>query len=60
MDGWLLEHICLGDVADEVPKIVDHTEFSDNFIAYLQENDIEQLTPKEFKELFVPGKEIKN
>ena len=50
MDGWLLEHICLGDVADEVPKIVDHTEFSDNFIAYLQENDIEQLTPKEFKE----------
>lgn len=51
MDGWLLEHICLGDVADEVPKIVDHTEFSDNFIAYLQKNDIEQLTPKEFKEL---------
>lgn len=50
MDGWLLEHICLGDAADEVPKIVDHTEFSESFINYLKANSVEFITPKEFKE----------
>lgn len=49
MDDWLLEHICLGDAADEVPRVVDHTEFSDNFISYLKENNVSELTPYEFK-----------
>lgn len=50
MDEWILEHICLGDVADEVPKVVDSTEFSEAFIEYLKENNVECLTPWEFKD----------
>jgi 5'-3' exonuclease len=51
MDHWLLEHICLGDSADEVPKIVDHTEFSDVFVDYLCKHGFKKgTTPIEFKE----------
>lgn len=50
MDHWILEHVCLGDESDEVPKVVDHTEFSDAFLAYLEENGKDQIkTPHEFK-----------
>ena len=41
MEHWLMEHVCLGDVADEVPKVVDFTEFSENFIHFLKENHID-------------------
>lgn len=51
MEDWLLEHICLGDVSDEVPKIVDWTEFSDNFKKYLTDNNISAQNPFEFKKL---------
>ena len=44
MGQWILEHVCLGDVADEVPKVVDHTEFSDNFLKFLEDKGfIEQF-----------------
>ena len=49
MDHWVMNHVCLGDGADEVPKVVDHTEFSDAFIEYLKENNIKHLTPFDFK-----------
>lgn len=41
MEHWLSEHVCLGDVADEVPKVVDFTEFSLNFKQFLKENHID-------------------
>ncbi|QAU04521.1 putative RNaseH [Vibrio phage Va1] len=49
MDEWIREHVCLGDECDGVPKVVDHTEFSDNFLAYLKENGVTLETPYEFK-----------
>lgn len=54
MDEWILEHVCLGDACDGVPKVVDHTEFSDNFIKYLIKNGIKHLTPHEFKNSDIP------
>lgn len=50
MNEWLLEHCILGDPADEVPKITDFTEFSDNFKAYLSGKNL-NITPKEYLEL---------
>ena len=50
MDHWICEHICLGDGADEVPKVVDHTEFSTSFLDYLKEHNLEIETPMDFKE----------
>lgn len=49
MDHWTLEHVCLGDDSDGVPKIVAHTEFSENFINHLKDYDIDRLSPHEFK-----------
>ena len=49
MDEWIFEHICLGDVCDGVPKVVEHTEFSDNFLKYLDKNDITIGNPYDFK-----------
>jgi 5'-3' exonuclease len=54
MDEWVLEHVCLGDAADEVPKVVDHTEFSDNFLEYLKENGYNISSPHEFKVAGIP------
>ena len=56
MDHWIMEHVCLGDGADEVPRIVDHTEFSPNFIKYLKDLGVadEHCTPYTFKENTVP------
>lgn len=51
MDQWILEHICLGDVSDNVPKIVDGTEFTDKFIEYLSDNGIECDCPVKFKKM---------
>lgn len=48
MDEWINEHVCLGDSADDVPKIVDCTEFSESFIAHLEKHDIDIKTPHEF------------
>lgn len=49
MKNWIHEHICLGDPGDEIPKVVAETEFSQNFIEYLKEKNIKELTPYEFK-----------
>lgn len=35
MQTWIQEHICLGDDSDNVPKITDDTEFSEEFLEYL-------------------------
>lgn len=50
MEHWLSEHVCLGDVADEVPKVVDHTEFSDSFLQYLKEHNVQIDKVHHFKE----------
>ena len=49
MEAWILEHVCLGDAADEVPKVVDHTEFSGNFLKYLEQKGYNINSPNEFK-----------
>jgi len=49
MEDWLLEHVCLGDSSDEVPRIIDETLFSENFINYLKSNYIDVETPMDFK-----------
>lgn len=59
MKEWLMEHVCLGDKSDDVPKIVDNTEFSDNFIIYLEKNGIKDLTPPSFKASKTLSKEQK-
>ena len=51
MEDWLLEHVCLGDACDEVPRIVDETVFSENFLKYLKENNINTETPMDFEKL---------
>lgn len=40
MEHWLIEHVCLGDGADEVPRVIDFTEFSDSFKDFLKSNDV--------------------
>ncbi len=42
MDNWIREHCVFGDSSDGVPKIVDHTEFSEAFIKYLNENGVDE------------------
>lgn len=49
MEDWLLEHVCLGDSGDEVPRIVDETIFSENFLKYLKNNGISEDNPVDFK-----------
>ncbi len=50
MDDWLLEHVCLGDTSDGVPRIIDETIFSENFKKYLKDNNIDVDNPIDFKE----------
>lgn len=50
MDHWIMEHVCLGDASDEVPKVVDHTEFSKVFLDYLTNAGYNIKDPVEFKE----------
>lgn len=38
MQEWLLEHVCLGDQADNVPRIVDFKEFKPGVREYLIES----------------------
>ena len=35
VDDWILDHVIFGDACDEVPKVVDETEFSDQFTDFL-------------------------
>lgn len=50
MDHWITEHVCLGDTSDDVPRIVDGTEFSESFLNYLQEKGYDLEDPIEFKQ----------
>src|SRR5574344_194796 len=49
MDHWIMEHVFLGDESDNVPRVIDNTEFSDNFIEHLKSFGVKELTPYEFK-----------
>lgn len=35
MNNWIYKHCMLGDVSDGVPKVIDHTEFSEEFKKHL-------------------------
>lgn len=50
MNLWLQEHIILGDTADEVPRITEHTEFTTAFKNHLLLKGL-NFTPKEYNEL---------
>lgn len=39
MAEWINQHVMLGDIADGVPKVVDHVDFSDAFTEYLKSFD---------------------
>lgn len=49
MEYWLREHVCLGDTADGIPKVIDGTEFTENFINYLKEKGYNLKNPIEFR-----------
>lgn len=40
LESWLLEHVCLGDSADAVPRIVDFKEFKPGVKEFLVENGL--------------------
>jgi len=48
MSDWLKEHVCLGDGSDDVPKIVDHVEFTEAFKEHLKKNGYSESNPLEF------------
>lgn len=50
LDDWLLDHVVLGDAADEIPRVIDNTEFTDEFSNFLKSKNIE-LTPEQFWKL---------
>lgn len=47
MKNWILEHICLGDHTDAVPRIVDFQEFKPGVKEYLLSKGMD-VTPYEF------------
>lgn len=49
MEGWILEHVVLGDAGDGVPKVVEHTEFSDSFKEYIKNAGYTIDNPNDFK-----------
>lgn len=50
VDEWIVEHIVLGDAADEIPKIVDNTEFTQEFKKHLQNLGL-SYTEADFEDL---------
>lgn len=64
MQEWIYEHICLGDDSDNVPKIVQDTEFTKEFIEYMKEKDQEYIVydwlklPQEDKDEFLEDFEL--
>ncbi len=55
MEHWIRQHVMLGDVSDGVPKVVDFTEFSENFKKHLEKYNL-PLTVKSFKDLDISKK----
>ena len=60
MNSWLIEHVCLGDTADNVPRVVDFTVFSDNFKKFAAEffeiEPAEVLEPYDFYQIYTKEK----
>jgi len=50
MEGWLQEHIILGDDTDDVPRITSQTEFTQSFKDYMESVNV-CFTPKEYLQL---------
>jgi 5'-3' exonuclease len=57
MEHWIMEHVCLGDASDNVPKVVDHTEFSKSFLDYIKAEGYNISSPMEFKTANIPNDE---
>lgn len=55
MSQWITKHILLGDASDGVPKVVDFTNFSENFNKHLESKGC-KYSVKEFKELSIEEK----
>jgi len=53
---FMIEHILLGDVADNIPNIKQGSEFSDNFKRFLRNNDIFIDDVKTFENLSISKK----
>lgn len=52
MSEWLLEHVCLGDTADNVPRITDFTEFNPGVREFLIEMGVDDPDPFSFSSTF--------
>lgn len=48
MDHWLIEHVCIGDKIDNVPKVIEKTIFTNIFKDWIKENGFEALEPYDF------------
>jgi len=46
LDKWTVEHVCLGDESDNVPRIVDNIWFSDNFKKHLSNFGLVDISDK--------------
>lgn len=57
MEHWIMEHVCLGDPSDNVPKVVDGTEFSKAFVEYISAQGYTISNPIEFKSAQIPNEE---
>lgn len=55
MEHWITEHVCLGDASDDIPKVVDGTVFSKNFVDHLTESGYNIKDPMEFKAAPISG-----
>lgn len=57
MDHWIQEHVCLGDASDDVPKVVDGTEFTTAFIKFMTDQGYNINSPVEFKNATISSDE---
>ena len=48
LSEWVVEHVALGDAADEIPKVVDDTRFTPEFRTWLDERGYEHIDEYEF------------
>lgn len=49
LEEWIIEHVCLGDESDEIPKITDGTRFSKEFKEHLDNIGLSDMTPLDFE-----------
>lgn len=60
IDDWILDHVVLGDSADEIPKVTDDTEFSEEFMNFLNTNNYKLTIEKFYQFDKMTQDEIKN